>query len=72
MNLNMRASAVLVWVPDGENPALDSFGPQLVQSPPSPSPESWWCLEDAIVYDNDADCDHKGSVNRDGRRHPRA
>jgi hypothetical protein len=49
-NLNMKAAAVLVWLDDGENPALDSFVPQLVQPPPSPNPESWWCLEDAIAY----------------------
>jgi len=59
MNLNMRASAVLVWLPDGEYPSHDSFGPQLVQPPPSPTPESWWCLEDAIVYVNQADRDHR-------------
>ena len=58
MNLNMRASAVLVWLADGEHPAHDSFSPQLVQPPPSPNPESWWCLEDAIVHVNDADRDH--------------
>jgi hypothetical protein len=59
MNLNMRASAVLVWLADGEHPAHDSFAPQLVQPPPSPNPESWWCLEDAIVHVNEADRDHK-------------
>jgi hypothetical protein len=31
MNLNMRASAVLVWLRDGENPNLESFGPEDVQ-----------------------------------------
>jgi hypothetical protein len=50
MNLNMKAAAVLIWLDVGENPALDSFVPQLVQPPPSPNPESWWCLQDAIVY----------------------
>jgi hypothetical protein len=58
MKLNMRASAVLVWPPDGEHLALDSFLPQLVQPPPSPNPKSWWCLEDAIVDVNGADRDH--------------
>jgi hypothetical protein len=46
MNLNMRASAVLAWLPDGERADLDGFGPQLVYPPPHPNPESWWCLED--------------------------
>jgi hypothetical protein len=59
MNLNMRASAVLVWLADGEHPAHDSFGPQLVRPPPSPNPESWWCLEDAILYVNETVRDHK-------------
>jgi len=59
MNLNMKAAAVLVWLDDSENPALDSFGPQLVQPPPSPNPEAWWCLEDAIKHANDFARDHK-------------
>jgi hypothetical protein len=50
MNLNMRAAAMLVWLPDGENPAFESFVPESVQPPPSLNPEAWWCLEDAIVY----------------------
>jgi hypothetical protein len=29
MNLNMKAAAVLVWLDDGENLALDSFVPQI-------------------------------------------
>jgi hypothetical protein len=60
MNLNMRAAAILVWLPEGENPGLDSFRPQMVFSPPNPNPEAWWCLEDAIQYLNGADRgDHK-------------
>jgi hypothetical protein len=58
MNLNMRASAVLVWLTDGEHPAHDNFRPELVQPPPSPNPESWWYLEDAIVYVTETDRDH--------------
>jgi hypothetical protein len=66
MNLNMRAAAVLVWLDDGEHPALDSFVPQLVRPPPHPNPEPWWCLEDAIVYVHEIDqCDHgKGAVDQ--------
>jgi hypothetical protein len=59
MNLKMRASAVLVWLLDGERADLDSFGPQLVYPPPTRNPGSWWCLEDAIVYANDANRDHQ-------------
>jgi hypothetical protein len=60
MNLNMRAAAILVWLPEGENPGQDSFSPQMVFQPPSPNPEAWWCLEDAIRYVNGSDRgDHK-------------
>jgi hypothetical protein len=60
MNLNMRAAAIPVWLPEGENPSLDNFSPQTVSQPPSPNPEAWWCLEDAIHYVNGADrSDHK-------------
>jgi hypothetical protein len=62
MNLNMKAAAVLVWLDDGENPALDSFVPQSVQPPPSPNPESWWCLEDAIAYAHEIDKRDHGKV----------
>jgi hypothetical protein len=55
MNLNMRSAAILVWLSEGENPGLDSFSPQMVIPPPSPNPEAWWCLEDAIRYANGAD-----------------
>ena len=56
----MRAAAILVWLPEGENPDLDNFGPQMVFPPPSPNPEAWWCLEDAINYASGADRgDHK-------------
>jgi hypothetical protein len=70
MNLNMRASSVLVWLNDGENPALDSFVPQLVQPPPHPNPEPWWCLEDAIVYVHEIDKRSHGKVP--WINHPRA
>jgi hypothetical protein len=62
MNLNMRASAVLVWLPDGEHAALDSFVPQLVLPPPIPNPEPWWCLEDAIIYVQEIDKRDHGKV----------
>jgi hypothetical protein len=62
MNLNMRAAAVLVWLPDGENPAFETFVPESVQPPPSLNPEAWWCLEDAIVYAHEIDKRDHGKV----------
>jgi hypothetical protein len=62
MNLNMKAAAVLIWLADGENPALTSFAPQLVQPPPNPNPESWWCLEDAIAFVHEIDKREHGKV----------
>jgi hypothetical protein len=59
MNVNMRASAVLVWLDGDVNPTLESFGPGDVCPPPSPNPEAWWCLEDAIKYVGDMQRDHK-------------
>jgi hypothetical protein len=59
MNLNMRASAVLLWLPEGENPTLETFGPKLVQPPPNPNPEPWWRLEDAIVFAQETHRDHE-------------
>jgi hypothetical protein len=53
----MRASAVLVWLKDGEDPTLESFGPAQVLPPPSPNPEAWWCLEDAIKHVIEVDRD---------------
>lgn len=54
MKLNMQASAVLVWLPEGEIPTTVSF-PDKVLPPPTPNPESWWSLEDAIVYAREVD-----------------
>lgn len=50
MNLNMRASAVLIWLDDSENPALENFGPANVRTPPHPNPEAWWRLDEALKY----------------------
>jgi hypothetical protein len=54
MKLNLHASAVLVWLPEGETPTTASF-PDQVLPPPSPNPEPWWSLEDAIVYVREVD-----------------
>jgi hypothetical protein len=59
MNLNMRASAVLVWLDESENPTLESFGPTDVRSPPNPNPEAWWRLDEAINHASEALREHK-------------
>ncbi len=50
MKLEMLASAVLVWLPKGEILTIDSFNLTKVQPPPTPNPEPWWFLEDAVVH----------------------
>lgn len=46
-NLKLAASAVLLWLPPGEEPDADS---SVVASPPYPNPEGWWRLDQAIRY----------------------
>jgi hypothetical protein len=59
MNLNMRASAVLIWLYDSENPTLESFGPGNVSSPPQPNPEAWWWFAEAVKHAVEAPREHK-------------
>jgi hypothetical protein len=59
VNLNMRASAVLVWLDHSENPTLESFAPTDVQSPPNPNPEAWWRLDEAIKHASEVRREHK-------------
>jgi len=56
--LNMLASAVLVWLPKGEHPTVDSFDVRNAIPPPVPNPEPWWYLEDAIVHAREVVSDH--------------
>ena len=56
--LNMLASAVLVWLPKGERPTIDSFDVRNANPPPVPNPEPWWYLEDAIVHAREVVSDH--------------
>lgn len=46
----LTAAAILVWLPQGTDPNSDDFHPLEVLEPPSPNPEPWWELKDAIVY----------------------
>lgn len=49
-SLPLFASAILVWLPEGIEPDLQRFDVSAVQSPPSPNPEPWWLLHEAITY----------------------
>lgn len=49
-NLDLSSSAVIVWLPKGAQPSIDSFVPTNVQSPPPDNPEPWWILHEAITY----------------------
>jgi hypothetical protein len=55
MKLDMNASAVLVWLPAGEVPAIDSLDSEKVKPPPGPNPEPYLSLQDAIDYAHEAD-----------------
>ncbi len=50
MEVDLIAAAVLVWLPRGEVPTIESFGPGRIEPPPTPNPEPWWLLRDAIVH----------------------
>jgi len=58
MKLNMRAAAVLVWLPTGKEPTVDSFDAEQAKPPPVPNPEPWWYLEDAVVHAREVVSNH--------------
>ena len=49
-NLPMKASAVLAWLPKGQNPAANDFDPADLKPPPRANPDGWWYLHQAITY----------------------
>lgn len=49
MKLNLKDAAIVVWMPTGAEPSLDSFEQANVQAPPSPNPEAWWELGPALA-----------------------
>ncbi|WP_156527005.1 hypothetical protein [Bradyrhizobium sp.] len=48
-NLDLLASAILLWLPEGEEPDVQLFSPDVVVPPPHPHPDPWWLLHEAIT-----------------------
>lgn len=55
-NLPWQASAILFWLPRGEQPTKD-FNPSEQSNSSSPAPEPWWELHDAVRYAVELDKD---------------
>jgi hypothetical protein len=55
---DMLASAVLIWLPEGEVPDKQRFDFGKVSAPPSANPEPWWLLHEAITYAMTAERKH--------------
>jgi hypothetical protein len=47
---SLFAAAVLIWLPRGEDPDIRDFDPALVQPPPTPNPQAWWVLHEAVTH----------------------
>ena len=56
-NLILEASAVLFWLPVGENVDA-SFDGKRLTSPPSANPEPWFMLREALSYAMTAERGH--------------
>ncbi|WP_186388573.1 hypothetical protein [Stappia sp. TSB10P1A] len=55
--LSYTASAVLIWLPEGQEPKAEDFAVDGAEklSPPYPNPETWWELGQAVKYAREAD-----------------
>jgi hypothetical protein len=49
MKLSFKEAAVVVWLPEGEQPTDDHFRAAADHRPPNPNPEAWWELGDALL-----------------------
>ena len=49
-NIFHHDAAVLVWLLPGQTPDAQNFNRSSAVPPPSPNPEAWWNVKDAIVY----------------------
>lgn len=49
-NLDLLASAVLIWLPEGVTPDLQKVDLGDLSAPPAENPEAWWLLHEAITY----------------------
>lgn len=48
--LPWRSSAIVLWLPKGEEPdQANHFNVEANLSPPSPNPEAWWELGQAVL-----------------------
>lgn len=61
-NLPLYGSAVLIWLPDGQDPSVPGFDYSAILPPPAPNPEPWWLLHEAITYAVTLDADRKGKL----------
>ncbi|MCE4223419.1 hypothetical protein HCU64_06620 [Methylobacterium sp. C25] len=50
LSLSLEEAAILVWLPLGITPARTNFDLKNIQTPPSPNPEAFWLLGEAIIY----------------------
>jgi hypothetical protein len=57
-NPDLMAAAILIWLPKGERPDVQTFGQTRVQPPPAANPEPWWLLHEAITYARTVDRTH--------------
>ncbi|KZE34115.1 hypothetical protein IMF23_04380 [Chelatococcus daeguensis] len=55
--LSLTTGAVLMWLPEGQEPTEAEFAKRgdHSMSPPNPNPEPWWELRQAIFYAKELD-----------------
>jgi hypothetical protein len=58
MKINFHDAAVLLWLPKGEMPTPNHFHPDNDLKPPSPNPEPWWVLGQALIHSRIVQGDH--------------
>jgi hypothetical protein len=50
-NIIYHDAAILIWLPPGREPDLQTFDLKTeAVPPPDPNPEPWWTIRDAIIY----------------------
>jgi len=49
-NIELHYTAVLIWLPPGQAPDVQTFDLSQASPPPNPNPELWWTVRDAISY----------------------
>lgn len=62
-SLPWRSSAIVLWLPEGETPGdAKQFNVEADLRPPSPNPEAWWELGQALLSIRAADAHRHGKV----------